>query len=171
MNLFCLIGQTSFHSLKTIMTSKQPWLTEALRRGLEVMIYNGNLDVIVNIPGTNKVVNSLQWSGKGEFVKSKRKDFWVYNQRSAQPELAGNKHFYFFSERYMTCGVLLGYVNEGGGLTYAIVRNAGHMVPISQPLWAWKLVTQFTHYPASKRWQKPAQLNIPRGGAKFYNCP
>lgn len=54
------------------------------------MIYNGNLDVIVNIPGTNKVVNSLQWSGKGEFVKSKRKDFWVYNQRSAQPELAGN---------------------------------------------------------------------------------
>ena len=96
MNLFCLIGQTSFHSLKTIMTSKQPWLTEALRRGLEVMIYNGNLDVIVNIPGTNKVVNSLQWSGKGEFVKSKRKDFWVYNQRSAQPELAGNKYFYFF---------------------------------------------------------------------------
>ena len=95
MNLFCLIGQTSFHSLKTIMTSKQPWLTEALRRGLEVMIYNGNLDVIVNIPGTNKVVNSLQWSGKGEFVKSKRKDFWVYNQRSAQPELAGNKHVYF----------------------------------------------------------------------------
>ena len=96
MNLFCLIGQTSFHSLKTIMTSKQPWLTEALRRGLEVMIYNGNLDVIVNIPGTNKVVNSLQWSGKGEFVKSKRKDFWVYNQRSAQPELAGNTIFTFF---------------------------------------------------------------------------
>ena len=63
------------------------------------MIYNGNLDVIVNIPGTNKVVNSLQWSGKGEFVKSKRKDFWVYNQRSAQPELAGNKYFSFFSER------------------------------------------------------------------------
>ena len=103
MNLFCLIGQTSFHSLKTIMTSKQPWLTEALRRGLEVMIYNGNLDVIVNIPGTNKVVNSLQWSGKGEFVKSKRKDFWVYNERSAQPELAGNFQSNFLtSERQIT---------------------------------------------------------------------
>ena len=143
---------------------------EALRRGLEVMIYNGNLDVIVNIPGTNKVVNSLQWSGRGEFVKSKRKDFWVYNERSDQPELAGKLEILdFLGAKIQT--MILAYVNEGGGLTYAIVRNAGHMVPISQPLWAWKLVTQFTHYPASKRWQKPAQLNIPRGGAKFYNCP
>ena len=152
------------------MNSKQPWLAEALRRGLEVMIYNGNLDVIVNIPGTNKVVNSLQWSGRGEFVKSKRKDFWVYNERSDQPELAGKLEILdFLGAKIQT--MILAYVNEGGGLTYAIVRNAGHMVPISQPLWAWKLVTQFTHYPASKRWQKPAQLNIPRGGAKFYNCP
>ena len=153
------------------MNSKQPWLAEALRRGLEVMIYNGNLDVIVNIPGTNKVVNSLQWSGRGEFVKSKRKDFWVYNERSDQPELAGKLEILDFFGRENSNSMILAYVNEGGGLTYAIVRNAGHMVPISQPLWAWKLVTQFTHYPASKRWQKPAQLNIPRGGAKFYNCP
>ena len=81
------------------MNSKQPWLVEALRRGLEVMIYNGNLDVIVNIPGTNKVVNSLQWSGRGEFVKSKRKDFWVYNERSDQPELAGKLEILDFLAR------------------------------------------------------------------------
>lgn len=37
---------------------------------------------------------------------------------------------------------LAGYVNEGGGLTFVIVRNAGHMVPISQPLRAWDLVTR-----------------------------
>ena len=82
-------GTEAYYQLKTTMVSKLPWLNEALRRGIEVMIYNGNLDIIVNIPGTNKVVNALQWSGKGEFVKSRRKDFWVYNDRTNQGELAG----------------------------------------------------------------------------------
>ena len=39
---------------ESIMVSKKPWLSEALERGIEVLIYNGNLDVIVNIPGTNR---------------------------------------------------------------------------------------------------------------------
>lgn len=138
---------------QSIMVSKKAWLSEALERGIEVLIYNGNLDVIVNVPGTNKVVNSLNWSGRGEFEKSPRKNFWVYNERSERGELAG-------------------YVNEGGGLTYAIVRNSGHMVPISQPLWALNLVTQFTHIPAtppSMRFQKPPQI-IPRSRRQFYYC-
>jgi hypothetical protein len=42
-------------------------------------------------------------------------------------------------------GELVGYATEGGGLTYLIVRNAGHMVPISQPRWAREIVYQFTH--------------------------
>jgi hypothetical protein len=101
----------------------------------------------------NRVINSLVWSGRGEFNKSKRKNFWVYNERSGRGELAG-------------------YVNEGGGLTYAIIRNAGHMVPISQPLWAWDLATQFTHLPAtpsSMRFQRPEQIKA-GPGTKFYNC-
>ena len=117
------------------------------------MIYNGNQDVIVNVPGTNQMVHSLQWSGRGEFIKSKRKDFWVYNERSGRGQLAG-------------------YVNEGGGLTYAIIRNAGHMVPISQPLVAFELVTQFTHFPAtplSSRFERPPEIR-PALGSKFRNC-
>ena len=101
----------------------------------------------------HRVVNSLRWSGRGEFVNSKRKDFWVYNEKTQRGELAG-------------------YVNEGGGLTYAIIRNAGHMVPISKPLWAWDLITQFTHLPAtpkSKRFEKPSQIK-PSPGVKFYDC-
>ena len=46
---------------------------------------------------------------------------------------------YIFLER----SELAGYVNEGGGLTFVLVRNAGHMVPISQPLRAWDLVTRY----------------------------
>ena len=130
-------------------------MTKALfsERGIEVLIYNGNLDVIVHIPGMNKMINSLEWSGRGEFDKSERKTFWVYNDRTRQGELAG-------------------YVKEGGGLTVATIRNAGHMVPISQPLWALELVTQFTHIsatPTSKRFEKPTQIRA-RSGTSYYSC-
>ena len=77
----------------------------------------------------------------------------------------------YYVHKVLNFDFFSGYINEGGGLTYAIIRNAGHMVPISQPLWALELVTQFTHNPPSKRWEKPAQLKVPRLGAKFYNCP
>ena len=76
------------------MVSKKDWLEETLEReGIEVLIYNGNLDVIVNVAGTNRLVNSLRWSGKGEFAKSERKSFWVWNPETGRGEL-GNKSFY-----------------------------------------------------------------------------
>ena len=142
------------HLNRTMMASKKGWLEEVLERGrIEVLIYNGNLDVIVNVAGTNRVVNSLQWSGKGEFVKSKRRNYWVWNEEESRGEMAG-------------------YVNEGGGLTYLIVRNAGHMVPISQPRWARDLVTQFTHHiPGSERFGTPPQIKRKaRSQSTFHNC-
>ena len=70
------------------MVNKKHWLEETLQRGrIEVLVYNGNLDVIVNVAGTNRVINSLNWSSKGEFAKSKRKIFWVWNDDTGQGEL------------------------------------------------------------------------------------
>ena len=143
-----------FHLNQTIMVSKKAWLEEVLERGgIEVLIYNGNLDIIVNVAGTNRMVNSLNWSGKGEFIKSKRKNYWVWNEEEARVEMAG-------------------YVNEGGGLTYLIVRNAGHFVPISQPRWAHDLVTQFTHHiPGSERYGTPPQIKRKsRSQSYYHNC-
>ena len=41
------------------MASKKHWLEETLGRGgIEVLVYNGNLDVIVNVAGTSRVINS-----------------------------------------------------------------------------------------------------------------
>ena len=146
--------ESYMHLNQTIMVSKKPWLEEVLERGgIEVLIYNGNLDVIVNVAGTNRVVNSLQWSGKREFTNSQRKNIWVWNERTSRGELAG-------------------YANEGGGLTYAVVRNAGHMVPISQPLWARHLVTEFTHYiPGTERFAMPKNMKTkPNSSNSFENC-
>ena len=76
------------------MVSKKKWLEETLEReGIEVLIYNGNLDVIVNVAGTSRLVNSLQWSGKGEFVKSERKSFWVWNPETSRGELGNDNVF------------------------------------------------------------------------------
>ena len=118
-----------------------------------MLIYNGNLDVIVNVAGTNRLVSSLDWSGQTEFGNSKRKNIWVWNEETGRGELAG-------------------YANSGGGLTYVVVRNAGHMVPISQPLWAHHLVTDFTHHvPGAERFAKPRQMQIkPNSQLSFLQC-
>ena len=39
---------------------------------------------------------------------------------------------------------LAGYAKSVGNLTVALVRNAGHMVPHDQPLWAFDLINRFT---------------------------
>ncbi|CAB4065263.1 CPVL [Lepeophtheirus salmonis] len=122
----------------TIMVSKKPKLERTLDRGVEVLIYNGNLDLIVHIPGTNKMINSLQFNGRQEFLNSKRREFWVWNPDTERGELAG-------------------YITQGGGLFYATLKNAGHMTPISQPFRTHTLVSKFTHATDRHldRFQKP----------------
>ena len=66
-------------------------------------------------------------------------------------------------------------MNEGGGLTYVVVRNAGHMVPISQPRWAHNMVTQFTHYKTQGkriRFEKPDEMksHTVNENNRFINC-
>ena len=38
-----------------------------------------------------------------------------------------------------------------------VIRNSGHMVPISQPRWAEQLVYEFTYLDESERWKKPKE--------------
>ena len=64
-----------------MMVSKKKWLNEMLDSSkLEVLIYNGNLDVIVHVPGMNKVVNSLRWGNQTEFFDAEQEIYWVRNQ-------------------------------------------------------------------------------------------
>ena len=127
-------GYESYAYLNTsVIISKKPWLNDILEEGeIEVLIYNGNLDVIVHVLGMSNVVKTLQWRERSAFQKSERDTFWVWNDETERGEMAG-------------------YFNEGGGLTFMVVRNAGHMVPISQPRWARQLVYEFTHKKAKSR--------------------
>ncbi|XP_035733667.1 venom serine carboxypeptidase-like [Vespa mandarinia] len=85
-----------------------------------VLIYNGQLDIIVAYPLTVNYLQNLKWPGAKKYKIVGRKQWWV------QDELAG-------------------YTKSVDNLTEVLVRNAGHMVPYDQPRWALDLITRFTH--------------------------
>ncbi len=79
------------------MVSKKDWLNDVLEDGaIEVLIYNGNLDVIVHVPGMNRVVNSLRWPRRQDFDADGRKKFWTWNDDLRYGELDMALH----SEKY-----------------------------------------------------------------------
>lgn len=122
------VGNSTFHietrvveeHLKgDVMQSIVPLLTDLLQH-YRVLIYNGQLDIIVAYPLTENYLKNMQWSGAKKYAKAPRKLWMVGNQ-------------------------LAGYTKTVDNLTEVLVRNAGHMVPADQPKWALDLITRFTY--------------------------
>nr|BAN20310.1 retinoid-inducible serine carboxypeptidase [Riptortus pedestris] len=119
------VGDLEFHAdLKVekllyddIMKSIKPWM-EVLIEKYRVLSYNGQLDLIVPYPCTLGFLHSLKWSGADTYKNSPRRK-WVVGSD------------------------LAGYWKTAKGLTEVLVRNAGHMVPADQPVWAFDLITRF----------------------------
>ena len=78
-----------------------------------VLIYNGQLDIIIAVPLTMEWVGQLVWSGTDELRQATRA---VWKVQDSDPEVAG-------------------YVKMANNNRFflATVRNAGHMVPYDQP--------------------------------------
>lgn len=122
------VGNSTFHYETSIvekylkgdvMRSITDLLTDLLEH-YRVLIYNGQLDIIVAYPLTENFLQHLQWSGAEKYAKAPRKMWKVGNE-------------------------LAGYTKIVDNLTEVLVRNAGHMVPSDQPKWALDLITRFTH--------------------------
>lgn len=101
-----------------IMQSVKPWIENLLEK-YRVLIYNGQLDIIVAFPLTESFLDALNWSGARDYKSAPRKQWYVDDE-------------------------LAGYSKVAGKLTVVLVRNAGHMVPMDQPKWAVDLITRFT---------------------------
>ncbi|CAH1183826.1 unnamed protein product [Phaedon cochleariae] len=101
-----------------IMQSVAPWISELLSN-YRVLIYNGQLDIIVAYPLTVNFLQNLQFSGADQYKMAAR-----YQWRVGKD--------------------LAGYVKVAGNLTEILVRDAGHMVPADQPQWAFDLISRFT---------------------------
>ncbi|CAB3363428.1 Hypothetical predicted protein [Cloeon dipterum] len=122
------VGNKSFGGLEAnkvekflqqdIMKSVRPWVQELVEQ-YRVLIYNGQLDIIVAYPLTLGALRALDWSAKNEYMRADRHKWYVGQE-------------------------LAGYAKTAGKLTEVLVRNAGHMVPGDQPKWAMDLIQRFT---------------------------
>jgi len=92
---------------------------EFLLEKYRVLIYDGNFDIICNHSGVLDLINDLQWSAADKYQTAARTSY-RYNDE------------------------LVGYLKKADNLNLLLVRNAGHMVPLSQPAWAQQMLHDFT---------------------------
>ncbi|UJR14733.1 hypothetical protein I4U23_001725 [Adineta vaga] len=99
--------------LNDVMQS-MAWKVAAIANAnYSVLIYNGQLDVIIAVPLTMEWVGQLSWIGTDQLRQAERK---VWKVADSDPEIAG-------------------YVKTANNNRFflATIRNAGHMVPYDQP--------------------------------------
>jgi len=83
-------------------------LQDFLNKGLPILLYSGNDDLICNHIGTELLSSTINWSGQDNFNNATTYS-WYFNND------------------------LVGSYKNSSGLTYYLIYNAGHMVPFYQP--------------------------------------
>ena len=108
-------------------------VAKLLERGVPVLAYSGDTDLMVDWLGTKSWMKFLRWSGARG-----------WSQVTEQPFVVGSKSH--------------GRFRSFGGLTFLQIFNAGHMVPMDQPQAALGMVMEFV----SERspWRHP-QKDVP----------
>ena len=91
------------------------------------MVYNGNMDLICNLMGTDGYLRTFQWPGRADFLASNR-TVWKYIDNK---DADGGK--------LSTAG----WFRSGGNLTQLVVANAGHMAPADQPEAVFDMLQKF----------------------------
>jgi vitellogenic carboxypeptidase-like protein len=95
-----------------------------LLENYKVLIYNGNLDLILGAPLTEKYIRTIPWNGRAEYLTSKKKIWTVPDPQTGAPTLAG-------------------YVKSVKNFRQVVVYKAGHMVPTDRPQQAADMITRF----------------------------
>ncbi|GJJ11588.1 hypothetical protein Clacol_005823 [Clathrus columnatus] len=94
------------------------YVAELLERNIKVLIYVGTYDMICNWIGNERFTLNLEWTGREQFASQKLRN-WIIDGHPA--------------------GKTRGY----GGLTFATVEGAGHMVPYDKPAEALTLISRW----------------------------
>lgn len=95
-------------------------ITKLLERQVRSLFFNGVFDVICNHVGNEEALMKLQWTGAEEFKTSPRYTWLV---KGIKPPG--------------------GYAKVSGPLTYLIVLDTGHMVPLGAPVAALDMLRRF----------------------------
>ncbi|XP_073532668.1 probable serine carboxypeptidase CPVL isoform X2 [Phyllobates terribilis] len=108
------------HLLSDVMKTIKPWLV-VLMDNYRVLMYSGQLDVIVAAPLTERFLQTVPWSRLEEYKTAERS---VWKIRSTDAEVAG-------------------YVRVAGEFAQVIVRGGGHILPYDQPERSFVLIDRF----------------------------
>ncbi|KAI9911124.1 hypothetical protein PsorP6_008768 [Peronosclerospora sorghi] len=93
-----------------------------LQKGLRVIFYNGQWDMMCNHYGTEKLLLSLNWQGSEAFQQATKYTWRVQGRKEPA-----------------------GFAQQGGNLTYVVVAGAGHMVTLDVPDVAADLLRRFVN--------------------------
>lgn len=107
------------HLLLDIMKSVKPNVTVVMDN-YRVLIYNGQLDVIIPYPLTLNFLKSIKWKHEEEYRRAER-NIW---------HLKGTAE-------------IAGYVHNVQDFYEVLVRNAGHILPYDKPQEAFDLISRF----------------------------
>ncbi|KAG5210383.1 hypothetical protein JEQ12_015577 [Ovis aries] len=100
--------------------SVKPWLTEIMNN-YKVLIYNGQLDVVVAASLTERSLMAMDWKGSQKYKKAEKK---VWKILKSDLEVAG-------------------YVRQVDNFCQVIVRGGGHILPYDQPLRSFDMINRF----------------------------
>ncbi|XP_030636847.1 putative serine carboxypeptidase CPVL [Chanos chanos] len=108
------------HLLQDVMKSIKPWLG-ILMDNYRVLIYSGQLDVIVAATLTERFLPTVNWSRADEYKSAPR---FPWRIQPSDTEVAG-------------------YVRQVGEFFQVIVRGGGHILPYDQPERSFDMIDRF----------------------------
>ena len=100
------------HLLNDIMDTVKPWIEKLLDAKYPILLYSGQLDIIVAAPLTENFLQTVQWKGAKTYKSAPRT---IYRLASDEKSVAG-------------------YVRRADNLVQVIIRNAGHILPYDQQI-------------------------------------
>ncbi|XP_035689782.1 probable serine carboxypeptidase CPVL [Branchiostoma floridae] len=109
------------HLLSDVMQSVAPWIITILDNNYKVLMYNGQLDVIVAGPLTQAFLQRLQWSKLKQYQKADR-TVWKINPSDTE---------------------VAGFVRQVDNFYQVIVKGGGHILPFDQPERAFDMIDRF----------------------------
>ncbi|XP_047312950.1 serine carboxypeptidase-like [Impatiens glandulifera] len=114
-----LSPDVNFAMIKDRMRNHAVRIPPLLEKGIKVLLYVGEYDIVCNWIGISRWVQAMKWSGQKKF-----------NATSIVP--------------FEVNGVVKGRLKEYGPLSFLKFYKAGHMVPMDQPKTALKMLKRWT---------------------------
>ncbi len=104
--------------MNDVQQSVKPYLEHLLDNQYRILLYSGQLDIIVAAPLTEKMISTFNWHGAIQWQLAK-KEIWRLNPDDQE---------------------VAGYRRQVDNFAHLIIRNAGHILPYDQPQLAYTAV-------------------------------